>query len=128
REGDGQKIGGAGPGRGLRRLLAGRYSAFIASTEMSTFTSSPTAGANLPRLKSERFSVVVGSNPTQGLPAIGCWPILFRVAYSTTGLVTPLMVRSPVIFAVFSPVTSTLVLLKLTLGLTSALKKSALSR
>lgn len=47
------------------------YSAFIASTEICTETSSPTYGANLPRPKSDRTSVVVASKPAQGLPAIG---------------------------------------------------------
>ncbi|ODN68964.1 hypothetical protein A6302_03720 [Methylobrevis pamukkalensis] len=68
--------------------------------------------------------VAVASKPAQGFLAIGCSPIWFSVASSTTGLVMPFSVRSPVMLAVFSPVTSTLVDTKVTFGAASASKKS----
>ena len=43
----------------------------IASTEIDTSTSSETAGANAPRLKSLRSRVVVASKPNHGLFSIG---------------------------------------------------------
>ena len=92
---------------------------------MRTSTSSDTAGANMPALKSLRSRVVVASKPSQGLFSIGWVPCWFSVVSSTTSLVTPFRVRSPVISAVVSPVTSMPVDLKVTSGAApSAPKKS----
>ena len=100
----------------------------VASVVMRRVTSSPTIGANRPTPKSLRLIVAVASKPIAGTFFIGCSEALLRVASSTTTLVMPLMVRSPVIFSLPVPAASTLVLLKVATGNFSASKKSALRR
>src|SRR5580698_5762392 len=67
-----------------------------ASVVMSSLISSLTFGTYAPRPKSERLSVPVALKPIAGWPVIGCAPLLLSVAFSTTDLVTPFTVRSPV--------------------------------
>ena len=95
---------------------------------MRIFTSSLTFGAYAPTPKSLRFSVVVASKPAAGTLAIGCSPPPLTVTSRVTGLVMPLMVRSPVTVSLLVPAASTLVLLKVASANLAASKKSALFR
>lgn len=79
----------------------------------------------MPRPKSERLNEVVALKPIAGTFAIGCSPCLFKTASSTTGLVTPLTVRSPVILKCFLSLVSTFVLLKVIFGYLAALNQAS---
>ncbi len=68
---------------------------FNASTGMTMVTSSPTRGAYLPALNSERLTMAVALAPTASFFSIGCVMCWKEVTVSVTGLVTPLIVRLP---------------------------------
>ena len=68
---------------------------------------------------------MVASNPAQSFWLIGFAPAWFSVASSTTDWVMSFIVRSPVISAVLSPVTSIAVEVKVIRSSSSAAKKSA---
>lgn len=75
--------------------------------------------------KSERLNDVVALKPIAGTFNIGCSPCLFRTASNTTGLVTPLTVKSPVILKCFLSLVSTFVLLKVMFGYFAALNQAS---
>ena len=100
-----------------------RYSA-IAPTEIRIATSSPMKGAKAPSPNSDRRTGAVAEKPARGLPSIGWVPALFSRASSTTAFVTPFSVRSPVISAIASPVTSIPVETRRTVTSSAASRKS----
>eukprot|EP01086_Lenisia_limosa_P015763 TRINITY_DN5253_c0_g1_i2.p1 TRINITY_DN5253_c0_g1~~TRINITY_DN5253_c0_g1_i2.p1 ORF type:complete len:115 (+),score=5.27 TRINITY_DN5253_c0_g1_i2:231-575(+) len=73
----------------------------------------------------ERLKLVVALKPIAGTFAIGCSPYLFSTASNTTGLVTPLTVKLPVILKCFLSLVSTLVLLKVMFGYFAALNQAS---
>ena len=68
-----------------------------ASVVIFTVILSPTFGTYAPTPKAERSNEVVALKPIDCALVIGCSPCLFSTASKTTGFVTFLMVRSPVI-------------------------------
>ncbi len=116
------------------RCFFGRYQLIFAaalgcgtdaSVVIFTVILSPTFGTYAPTPKAERSNEVVALKPIDCALVIGCSPCLFNTASKTTGFVTFLMVKSPVILYLFAPTACTFVLLNVMVGYFAASKKSA---
>src|SRR5690606_15772039 len=121
-------VAGAAAMRTARGYSAASAAGAIASVVKRSFTSWSTLGTYIARSKSLRLIAAVASKPSAARLVIGCAAALLRVTASTTGLVMSLMVRSAVTVSSPSPMTSTLVLLKVAAGNLAMAKTSALHR
>src|SRR3546814_19115011 len=84
---------------------------------MTSVTSSPTPGENLPALNSLRLLTVVALAPMESFLSMGCGPLKNEVTVRVTGLVMPLLVRLPSRLTGLSPSKITLVDLKVAVGI-----------